>query len=213
MAPSPHFWNKIAEKYAASPVADEASYQRKLETTRRYFRPGARLFEFGCGTGSTALAHAPHVAHIDATDISEEMIRIARHKAAMAGVGNISFEVASIEAVDVTDGSYDGVLAMSILHLVEDRDAAIAKAWGMLKPGGFFASSTVCLDDRMWWLRALLPVMRLVGRAPRTVKFFTSKDLLRRLTAAGFRIDHQWQPAPGKALFVVAVKDEEAVGR
>jgi 2-polyprenyl-3-methyl-5-hydroxy-6-metoxy-1,4-benzoquinol methylase len=207
MAPSPRFWNKIAEKYAASPVADEASYRRKLETTRRYFGTGAQLFEFGCGTGSTALSHAPHVAHIDATDISEEMIRIARHKAALAGVSNVAFEVASIEAVDVADGSYDGVLGMSILHLVEDCDAAIAKAWRMLRPGGFFASSTVCLRERHWWLWPVLQGGRLIGRLP-PVKFLRARDLEAKLTRAGFRIDHQWRPAPGKAVFMVAVKPE-----
>jgi hypothetical protein len=54
--------DKIAEKYAARPVADDAAYQRKLEITRGYFRPSTRVFAFGCGTGSTAIAHAPHVA-------------------------------------------------------------------------------------------------------------------------------------------------------
>ena len=68
------FWDKIAARYARRPVPDEAVYQRKLALTREYLRPGAHLLEFGCGTGSTAIAHAPHLADILATDISAEML-------------------------------------------------------------------------------------------------------------------------------------------
>jgi len=39
--------------------------------------------EFGCGTGSTALLHASFVKHMTATDISDEMIEIAKQKAKM----------------------------------------------------------------------------------------------------------------------------------
>lgn len=46
----------MAKRYARQPIADEAAYRRKLEVTRTYFRPDMHVLEFGCGTGSTALA-------------------------------------------------------------------------------------------------------------------------------------------------------------
>lgn len=55
------FWDRTADKYAATPIADEASYQVKLAETRRRMRSDMNVLEFGCGTGSTALLHAPHV--------------------------------------------------------------------------------------------------------------------------------------------------------
>ena len=58
------FWNKRADKYSQRPIADESAYQKKLETTRRYFQPDMEILEIGCGTGSTAIAHAPFVKHI-----------------------------------------------------------------------------------------------------------------------------------------------------
>ena len=58
------FWDRHAERYAKSPVADEASYQKKLQVTREYLRPDMEILEFGCGTGSTAITHAPYVKHI-----------------------------------------------------------------------------------------------------------------------------------------------------
>jgi cyclopropane fatty-acyl-phospholipid synthase-like methyltransferase len=54
------FWSKIAEKYAAAPVPSEEIYQKKLAVTRKYLRPDMEVLEFGCGTGTTALAHAAY---------------------------------------------------------------------------------------------------------------------------------------------------------
>ena len=82
MSGSARFWDKIALKYSKQPVRDEAAYRRKLEVTRDYLRRDIQVFEIGCGTGSTAIAHAPHVAHIHSIDISGKMIEIARRKAA-----------------------------------------------------------------------------------------------------------------------------------
>lgn len=74
MSESDKFWDKTAERYARSPLADEATYRKKLAETQIFFSPDMRIVEFGCGTGTTAVHHAPHVQHIDALDISEFMI-------------------------------------------------------------------------------------------------------------------------------------------
>lgn len=60
---SEKFWDKIATRYSKKPVADEAAYQKKLQITQEYFRPDMEVLEIGCGTGSTAITHAPHVKH------------------------------------------------------------------------------------------------------------------------------------------------------
>ena len=205
MAPSATFWDKIAEKYSKQPVADEAAYQKKLDITRGYFQPDMDVLEIGCGTGSTAIAHAPYVKHIRATDISENMLAIAKQKAEAAHIANITFEQTTVEDVIAPDGSLDAVMAHSLLHLLEDKEAAIAKIFRMLKPGGVFVTNTVCLGDRMWYLAPLLPVMRLFGFAP-LVKVFTVKHIVAALKEGGFDIDHQWQPHKSIGVFIVGKK-------
>jgi cyclopropane fatty-acyl-phospholipid synthase-like methyltransferase len=59
-------WDRFAKGYAKKPVADEDAYQKKLQITRGYLKPDHKVLEFDCGTGSTAIAHAPHVKHIRA---------------------------------------------------------------------------------------------------------------------------------------------------
>ena len=205
MSSTARFWDKIALKYSKQPVRDEAAYRRKLEVTQGYFEPDWQLLEFGCGTGSTAIAHAPHVGHIRAIDISGKMIGIAREKASLAGVDNVDFEVASIEAVDAASGSFDAVLGLSILHLLEDRDAAIARVHSLLKAGGIFVSSTFCGGDSHKWLRFVLPIGQFFGKIP-YVDLFTRQELVQSIERAGFEIDHEWQPGKGKAVFIVAKK-------
>ncbi len=201
------FWDRLAERYSKQPIADEAAYKRKLEVTRRYFQPDMELLELGCGTGSTALLHAPYVKHIRAVDISSKMIEIARGKAADQNISNVTFEQATIEALTVADQSIDMALGLSILHLLEDKEAAIARVRRLLKPGGFFVTSTVCLGDNMKWFKIIGPVGKFFGLMP-LVKVFTERELLDSLTQGGFEIDHHWRPEKGKAVFIVAKKTQ-----
>lgn len=203
--PSSKFWDKIAERYSKRPVADEAAYQKKLQVTREYFRPDMEVLEFGCGTGSTAIAHAPYVKHIRATDISAKMIAIAQRKVDAENVQNVTFEQSDIDGLNIADQSLDAVLGLSILHLLEDKEAAIAKVYKMLKPGGIFVTSTACLGDTMKFFKYIGPIGHFFRVIP-LVKVFTTQELVDSLSNAGFTIDYQWQPGKGKAVFIVAKK-------
>jgi ubiquinone/menaquinone biosynthesis C-methylase UbiE len=141
------FWDRMAKGYAKSKIGDEASYQHKLEVTRGYFTPDSNVMEFACGTGSTALLHAPLVGSYLAYDFSPKMIAIAQEKLDASGIENLRFEVASIQELDLEAGSLDVVMGHSILHLLEHPDTAIAKSFDLLTPGGVLVTSTVCLGE------------------------------------------------------------------
>lgn len=204
MAHSSKFWDGIAERYSKQPIADEATYQKKLQVTREYFRPDMEVLEFGCGTGSTAIVHAPYVKHIQAIDLSSKMIEIAQAKARANSVGNVTFSQSSIDEFDADDQSFDAVLGLSILHLLDNRGDAISRVFKMLKPDGVFISSTICIGDTMMrFLRPILPVGKFFGLI---VRVFTAEELEASLTDAGFEIDRRWQPGKGKVVFIVAKK-------
>ena len=205
MDPSAKFWDRIAERYSKRPIADEAAYEKKLTVTRQYLRPDSSVLEFGCGTGSTAIALAPYVAQILGIDISAKMIEIAQRKASSANVANVTFEQKSIDNLTTPDQSLDAVLGLSILHLVEDRDAIIQKVYNMLKPGGVFVSSTACIADSMKFFKFIAPIGQFFRVMP-LVTVFSETELVKSLTDAGFRIEHQWLPGKGKAVFIVAKK-------
>lgn len=205
MSHDSEFWNKRADKYSQRPVADEATYQAKLEKTREYFRPDMDVLELGCGTGSTALAHAPFVRHILATDYSESMIGIARDKARAAGIENVTFAVQSADGLDIPDASLDAVMAHNLLHLLADKERVIADVYRALKPGGVFVTSTACIADLMFLFRLIVPVGRALRLFP-FVQVFSAAGLKESFVNAGFEIDHEWQPKRNAALFLVCRK-------
>lgn len=205
MDKSAKFWNRIAQRYSKQPIADEASYLKKLQITQKYLKPDMEVLELGCGTGSTAIIHAPYVKHIRAIDISSKMIEIAQGQADTKKIDNITFETATIDDLNLTEQKPDVVLALSILHLLENSEDVIDYIYKILQPGGIFVSSTTCLGDTMRWLKIITPIGRLLGLMP-LLEFFTKDQLKDCLVGAGFNIDHFWQPGKGKAVFIVARK-------
>ncbi len=199
--PAARFWNRISQKYAAQKVSDPDAYQRKLDTTAEYMTPEMSVLEFGCGTGTTALIHAPRVARIDAIDFSPAMIDIARGKA--EGVSNVFFETSTLDDWPVPEPRYDMVMGHSILHLVPDLEATLSRVHAMLKPGGIFVSSTVCVREmgRIW--PVLLPIGGKLGVIPR-VTCLAIADLRQKLAGAGFEEIEFRQPSEKGTAFIIA---------
>lgn len=185
--PDTRFWNKAARKYAASAIGDPAGFERTLSRVRELVPPGSAIFEFGCGTGTAALKLAAHAGQILATDISDEMIAIAREKAAAEGVSNVTFEVGTAEDPRWGEARFDAVLGFNILHLLPDRPAALAVIHRVLKPGGLFISKSVSLAEMNPMIRLAIPVMRAIGKAP-YVDTVTEAALVAEIEAAGFSI-------------------------
>lgn len=208
MAKGELLFDLMAERYARAPIADIPAYEKKLAITRNYLTPESRVFEFGCGTGSTALLHAPHVGHITATDYSKKMIEIAKRKQGEEGVENVDFVRFDINTMEVDSEQYDVVLGLNILHLMEDIDAPIDKCFAILKPGGYFISSSVCLVKPPGIWRFLIPVMSALQIMPK-MQGFNEAELLASHRRAGFEIAEQYNPNDdGTVVFLVARKPE-----
>jgi ubiquinone/menaquinone biosynthesis C-methylase UbiE len=199
------FWDRVADRYSRRSISDEASYEEKLRITAEYLRPEMRLLEFGCGTGSTALIHAPSVRQIHAIDVSKNMIRIARAKAGAMDIRNVTFACTAIEDLELRDESFDGVLGLNILHLLGNWREVLIQVNRLLKPGGVFVSSTFCIGDSMSFLRWIIPIGTFIGLLP-AIRVFKQADLEKGMQDAGFEIEHHWKPGKNKAVFLVARK-------
>jgi len=210
MNSSAKFWNRSAARYARRPIADQNAYSRKIALTQQYFHPEMDVLEFGCGTGSTALMHAPKVRSYLATDASPRMIDIARNRMEKEGANNLRFAVATLDDMHHRQKTFDAVLGLNVLHLLRDPEHAIYQVFSMLKPGGVFVSNTACLQDTRPYLKPIALLARMLCLAP-YVKFLSRQQLERHLQCAGFQIQHRWVPETSKDVyFLIATKPESS---
>jgi demethylmenaquinone methyltransferase / 2-methoxy-6-polyprenyl-1,4-benzoquinol methylase len=104
---------------------------------------GGHALDICCGTGDLAILLARRVGpggRIVGIDFSEEMLAIARRRAAAAGVGTICrFAVGDAEALALPDRRFD-VAAMGFgLRNVAHPDGALREVRRVLHPGGRLA--------------------------------------------------------------------------
>ena len=69
------------------------------------------LYDLGAGTGRLACMLAPHVKHVRAFDVAEEMLRVCREKFIASGLPNWQVDVADHRRLPVEDQSADLVVS------------------------------------------------------------------------------------------------------
>lgn len=200
--PGAKIWNRMAKRYAAKPIADLDAYSHKIATTRKYFNTDSSVLELGCGTGKTAIKHAPYVELIRAIDYSSNMLEIAKYDAKEKAISNIDFELNDLGSELNRTQSFDVVLALGLLHLVEHWERAILSIYYQCKPGGVFITSTPCLREIAPFLRFITPVLSMFGIMPK-LSMFNQPELEAAFTNAGFQIESAWQPSSKAAVFII----------
>ena len=181
------FWDKVAAKYAKSPIKDMAAYEYTLGRTISNLKKTDRVLELGCGTGSTALLLAEHVKHITATHLSRNMIEIGREKAIARNISNVEFVKMEVAELEKERGAFDVVMAFNLLHLVQSLDAAITELAACVKQDGLFITKTPCLAGKAWLFVPMIKVMQFFGKAP-YVSMMSVAELDNMIINAGFEI-------------------------
>jgi demethylmenaquinone methyltransferase/2-methoxy-6-polyprenyl-1,4-benzoquinol methylase/phosphoethanolamine N-methyltransferase len=103
-------------------------------------KPGSRVLDVGCGTGSLALKAKERVGStgmVAGIDASPEMIEVALEKARRAGV-EIDFRLEVVEKLPFADQTFDTVLSSLMMHHLPDdlKRQGLAEIRRVLKPGG-----------------------------------------------------------------------------
>ncbi len=148
-------------------------------------QPGQDVLDLGSGGGLDVLLSARRVAPggiAYGVDMTDEMLQLAERNKAEAGIDNATFVKGSIEHLPLSDSTVDVVISNCVINLSPDKDAVLAEAHRVLRPGGRFAVSDIVL------LRPLEPHWAaLVGLWTGCIAgALLDTDYLAKLTAAGF---------------------------
>lgn len=104
--------------------------------------PGEIVADIGAGTGYFALPMAGRTGNhgrVIAVDAQTEMLDWIRRKMENAGFGNIQLVHAEAEATTLPGASCDLVFMANVWHEFPNREAVLAEAARVLKPGGRLA--------------------------------------------------------------------------
>jgi ubiquinone/menaquinone biosynthesis C-methylase UbiE len=127
-----------AAAYATSTVhAKGASLARLVELVRP--EKHWHVLDVATGAGHTALAFAPHVADVIASDLTEKMLEQAAKLAAAKGITNIETAQADAEALPFAEARFDLVTCRIAPHHFPDIPTFVSEVERVLKPGGTFA--------------------------------------------------------------------------
>jgi len=153
-----------------------------------------RLLDAGCGTGAYSQALLRHVAHIDALDLNEGMLAVARAKlGAEETEGRIAFHRGSIAALPLPDESVDAAMINQVLHHLENGTDAgwpvhavvLAEMRRVLRPGGVLVINS-CTHEQLrrgYWYYDLVPE----AREECVRRHISGERLTDMLEAAGFQ--------------------------
>jgi ubiquinone/menaquinone biosynthesis C-methylase UbiE len=106
-------------------------------------QPDWHALDVATGTGHTAFALAPYVAHVIGTDLTPEMLAEARKLQAELGLTNVEFRVADAHQLPFEDGQFDLVTSRRAPHHFSDIQRALREMRRVLRTGG-----RLVIDDR-----------------------------------------------------------------
>ena len=186
------FWDKQAKRYDYSERQFEPVFKEVVAKTKEYFDANDNVLDFGCATGSKTFELADGIHHIQGLDISTEMINEANAKKTEKNVKNISFAQGTIFDDDFEKASFEKIISYGVIHLLEDSEKVVQRIHELLKPGGWFISTTACLQDRMALKNRLefsaYYLIKRLGIFPLHLNIFSTSDVETLISSQNFSL-------------------------
>lgn len=176
------YWDRHAKNYDRSMSLLGGPIPRMVELVGAATAGMERVLEVAAGTGLVTPTIAAGAREVIATDYSPAMVATLERRVRDAGVTNVVCEQADLYALRFEAGSFDGIVAANVLHLVPDLPRGLAALRCVLKQGGRIIVPTFCHDETAlsWVVSRALAVTGFPGH-----RRFTVKSLQRAVEESG----------------------------
>lgn len=129
------FWDRVACIYDLFTVFYNTKVHKNIcSTIAALIAPADEVLECACGTGMLTVCIAPRCARLQATDISQNMLKRAAKKCRV--YPNISFGVVDISQLEYSDEQFDKVVAANVIHLLDKPYKALKELERVCRSGG-----------------------------------------------------------------------------
>jgi len=124
---------------------------------------GGTMLDLGCGTGEIARAGAAAGLRVTGCDISELMLRSAMSRDRQREVEWVQLDT-QWRRLPFPTGSFDAVVAASVLEYVDEPSVVLAECARVLRPGGLLACTVPDPRHPVRWLESMVsPCARMPG--------------------------------------------------
>jgi ubiquinone/menaquinone biosynthesis C-methylase UbiE len=127
------FWDFCAPIYDFFEAVNGDVYRKMVNAVASLTPTGANVFEAACGTAAIGVAVSARAESVLCTDISDNMLAVAKRKIRRKGIKNIRLEKRSIYETGEADGAFDTVIASQVLHLLDDPQKAADELYRITK--------------------------------------------------------------------------------
>ena len=113
---------------------------------------GETVLDLGSGGGIDVILSAKRVGPTGTAyglDMTDEMLALAQHNAAEAGITNVHFLKGVIEQIPLPANSIDVVISNCVINLSTDKAAVLTEIARVLKPGGRVGVSDIVAEDNL----------------------------------------------------------------
>lgn len=164
-------WNRFAAGWKKWDPVTMEFLQPMKEAIINYLQPkdGQKILDIAAGTGEPALSIGAIIKNgvVTITDISEEMMEIAREKAIAKELTNIETVICDASDLPFENGSFDAVSCRFGFMFFPDMQLAANEIYRVLKPGGRFATTVWNFPEKNFWVTAIMgTIMRLMEIPP-----------------------------------------------
>lgn len=169
--------------------------------------------EFGCGTGYFTKAIAKNVKHVTATDLSDEMLEIAKMQ--LEEFQNVTIQKADCEGAFYSSEAFDTVFMANVIHTIENPLKALQESYRILKNEGLLLIVSYT-DYGMNWFEKIELGIRYLAKfgmpPPYGLRNYSPDELKSTVKNAGFKVEEiELIGEKPKALYLKGRKKKETL--